>query len=53
MTYSADLRRLRDNLHEDMVLLDRLIAEQDRIEEERDSYHDRMRSLRSIQGGAS
>lgn len=45
MTQQGDyLRRLRDNLHEVMVLLDRLIAEQDRIE---DAALNR-RTLRSV-----
>lgn len=47
------LRRLADQIHELQVLVDEEIAKESRAEEERDSYHDRMRSLRSIQGGAS
>lgn len=51
MTQQGDyLRRLRDHVHELQVLIDEAISEQDRIEDEREDWQ---RRFRSIQGGAS
>ena len=61
MTQQGDyLRRLREIAQriadESFTQSERaleIVRELDRFEEERDAYHDRMRSLRSIPGGAS